>query len=408
MSYGWRVLLLCWALPLLADSAPVFTNFSHSLALQPYHQDYLIAAANQPVRVSTRLLVRVNQAFVADIPIPDITGPARILYQSPTLDYRLLQLRDGADLFAAMDAVRRQPGVELVQPDLLQLERRGYHSQQAVLSDSRIDVIEQLQQLRDRLWQGSRGQGIRIALIDDGVDFRSEALGHPDTLFQYDVGSQQADASPRSGRDRHGTALALLWFARQPALQPGDLAGLVPEAGLIAIRQPDTWTSHTLLAFQLAALAGADVINCSWTSSLLLEPVADVVRDLALHGRGGKGTAIVFAAGNDGQEIEPGQSEAALADALVVGATDSRGHLLAHSNRGGSVDFYTLGSELPVSLPGLRHFSGTSLAAGLVTAMTALLLAQQPDLSLSQLQQQLLSLEGIAPGAGSQPFSGGH
>ena len=384
------------------------SNFSRSLLFVPEQHHYRIPALALAVRLSERLVIRVNDDFNPQMVIPNISGPARILYQSPTLDYRLLQLQDGADVFETIKEVRRQPGVELVQPDLLQLGGRDFHRSQIVAVDEHLDTLEQLQQQRDRLWQYSRGQGVRIALIDDGVDLTDAALGPVLMHFQYDVGSLLADASPRSGRDRHGTALALLWFAR-PSSRPSEtLVGLVPEAGLIAIRQPDTWTSHTLLAFQLAALAGADVINCSWTSALLLEPVADVVRDLARYGRDGKGMAIVFAAGNDGVDIAPDSSEASLADALVVGATNRAGQVLPHSNHGDSVDFYTLGSELPVSLPALQHFSGTSLAAGLVTAMSALLLAQQPDLSLSQLQQQLLSLEGIAPGAGSRPFAGGH
>ena len=149
-----------------------------------------------------------------------------------------------------------------------------------------------------------------------------------------------------------------------------------------------------LLALQLANLAGADIINCSWNSHWLLEPIADAINTLSLHGRQGKGTAVIIAAGNESQLIAPHTTEASLNSPLVVAASDEHLKRLAISNYGASVDLLVYGAPIrtPSTHEGYVLFSGTSSATAITSGFAALILSQQPNLTLAQLEHQLKAL----------------
>jgi subtilisin family serine protease len=415
MAAFWRWCCLLWCMPLYAAVSLTFSNFSGVVHLEPVAADlYRISGTPQQVRVAPRLLLQVTPDFdhnllqslsaVAAVPLfsgarshwlaVDVASAvaSEVRSQVPAAATSTAHLQD------LLDRAQRLPGVLLVQPDLLPLAVGGAaHPQFDAAGNGQLPPAMQ-QHLR-QLWQHSQGEGVRIALIDDGFALDHPELVHVMPLLQYDISSQQLDARPRSGRDHHGTRVAGVLFADHAIGrdQPQDQQGLVPEAGLIAIRQPDSWTSHTLLAFQLAALAQADVINCSWTSNLLLQPVADVVQQLTQQGRHGLGTLVVFAAGNDGLLIQPGSSEAAIDAALVVGAANTLGQRLASSNYGDSLDLLAPGLAVASTdiHGGYSTFASTSLASTLVSGLAALLLSQKPHLSLSELQQQLQQEPGV-------------
>ncbi|MDP3696089.1 MAG: S8 family serine peptidase, partial [Desulfocapsaceae bacterium] len=180
-------------------------------------------------------------------------------------------------------------------------------------------------------------------------------------------------------------------FARHNGI---GIDGIAPEADFIAIRHPDTWTSRTLLSFYLAKMAGADIINCSWKSRFLLEPIADIINDLTTKGRHGKGVALVFAAGNEGGALSDHGSEAALPEVITVGATGGNGRPLKFSNFGREVDVYTFGQDILTTSNGAEKyalFSGTSASAAIISGTIALFLSQAPDLNLTDIHQKIVS-----------------
>ena len=237
-----------------------------------------------------------------------------------------------------------------------------------------------------------------IAVIDDGFALNHDELRNTDVVFSYDAERKVQDVSPQSELDTHGTKVIGTIFA---AHDGHGIDGIAPEASLIAIRQPSTWTSSTLLSFYLAKLSDADIVNASWNSQWLLEPLADIVSDLARNGRGGKGTAVVFSAGNNGAEQTSNQgidsNEASLLDAVVIGSDDGTGHRTRFSNYGNSVDAYIYGKPTPALVAGgYGRFSGTSLSTAVASGYFALLLANNPSLTLDQLVAQLSAQLHIA------------
>ena len=197
------------------------------------------------------------------------------------------------------------------------------------------------------LWEKSKGEGVKIAIIDDGFNLMHEDLQHIKTSFSFDSESGELNARPHHHKDSHGTKVAGIIFA---AHNQKGIDGVAPEAQIITLRQPDTWTSNTIRSFQLAKLAGASVINCSWHSHWLAQPIKEIVDELAQHGRKGKGIAVIFAAGNEGKKILPDSIEASKESAIVVGSQSADYTRLKSSNYGETVDLEIYGARAQTTL----------------------------------------------------------
>jgi len=230
------------------------------------------------------------------------------------------------------------------------------------------------------IWKKSRGEGIKIAIIDDGFNLNHEDLKDVNIAFEYDVEQKRLNSSPKVSIDRHGTSVAGIIFAQHNNI---GIDGIAPNAEFIAIRQVSNVTSETILAFTIAYLAKADVINCSWQSPLLLEPIYDVIIDIVKRGRKGKGTAVVFAAGNNAKKILIKTTEASIPEVVVVAATQK------YSNYGKFVDF-TLTSGIKTTQKNTYgFFGGTSATAPIISGLLALKMSANKDLATKKIIKKL-------------------
>lgn len=308
------------------------------------------------------------------------------LYLLDSGSYFAVSFPDPEDLEQILIRFTASPLVLAAQPDLLQIHDKSGRS------STHREPADYIRKLGiDGLWKDTRGRGVKIAIIDDGFDLNHEDLHGVAMAFGYDMDSGTLDPSPRLAFDTHGTEVAGIIFARHNGL---GIDGIAPEADFIAIRHPDTWTSRTILSFYLAKIAGADIINCSWKSRYLLEPIADVINDLTSKGRRGKGVVMVFAAGNEGMILAGQNSEAALPKVITVGAAGKDGRPLQFSNSGRFVDVYTFGRNiLTTSNEEKKYalFSGSSASAAIVSGTIALFLSREPDLGLMDVQQKIVT-----------------
>jgi len=196
------------------------------------------------------------------------------------------------------------------------------------------------------VWDTHRGAGVRIAIMDTGVDNT-----HPDLRIvqEVDVIDDDGDAYPDPDYPgaEHGTMVAGLAAAR------GDngigVAGVAPEADLMAFRMLGDGgaISDTYDAFILAADGGADVINNSWGyTSEECAPVGyvgamhDAVEYAVTFGRGGLGSAVVFSSGNQGCELTEHPLHAQ-DGVIVVGSLSDRDTKLGYSVWGPNLDVMT-------------------------------------------------------------------
>jgi subtilisin family serine protease len=223
----------------------------------------------------------------------------------------------------------------------------------------------------------STGRGVRIAVVDSGVD-----AGHPDLAGQVEVQENFVDANPTPA-ETHGTAVAGVVAAR--ADDGVGIAGVAPEARLMALRacwqQPGLGTrcsSFTLgKALNFAIAHGARIINLSLAGpgDRLLQTLVDTA---VAHG------ATVVGAVDPG--LPGGGFPASVASVLPVAAQAPRIRPLPENA------LLAPGADIPTCLPGARWalVSGASYATAHVTGLVALLAQLQPQASPAQLKHNIL------------------
>jgi len=257
------------------------------------------------------------------------------------------------------------------------------------------------------------GKKIKIAIIDAGFDtnhieFKKNIIK---TYNSRDESSTVKSDDISVGY--HGTAVTGIIAAN---MNEKGVRGIAPDVELILIKLDLGGfldDEDFLNAFNLAERAGADVINCSWGTGDVSEIVKLKINELASVGREGKGTIILFAAGNDGIEI--GNDESAIDNVIGVGSTDEENLRSIYSNFGDKIDILAPGGfELGITTtyPNNKYiraesaepFVGTSASTPIVASLVCLLLEANPNLTRDQVQS-IISLG--ADKIGSVKYLGG-
>lgn len=347
------------------------------------------------LKLSHRLIVKLSADAAVENSLSKFKFVLQkeLLYQAINFQYWSLQVAPSVKLDEALIQIKQHTDVLLVQPDILQVMTSSSNNHDAT---SNFTVERESMLLKTINQANNSGSGdskarkdaVRIAIIDDGFDLSLPEFGDASIIATFDVVTASSNINPLNHNDLHGSGVlhVLLQEYSDNLNQYKESYGL----DLITIRQPDTWTSNTLKAFARAQYHQADIINCSWHSQWLLEPVYDVITDLTRNGRNGKGTVVVFAAGNSGREIKQNTIEPGIDEALVIAAKTRKGLLAKFSNIGDFVDAAFSG------LPALSHSKserqpvrGTSAAAARASAYVARLMAKQPLLSAQEIEQEV-------------------
>jgi subtilisin family serine protease len=248
------------------------------------------------------------------------------------------------------------------------------------------------------------GKGIKIAIIDDGLDINHEDLGNA-IIHTYDINSNSSNVFHSSLDSYHGTAVTGIIGARK---NNKGMQGIASNANIIFLKYNNNMSdSETIALFNKAEEFGADVINCSWGTYDVSEAVKEKIQDVAINGRNGKGTVIVFASGNNNNDM--GNDESAIPEVIAVGGTDENNLRATYSNYGEYLDvvapsgYYTGIMTLdPMNDDGIstidknyllstdiNGFIGTSASAPIVTASIALLLEKNPNLTRIEIENIL-------------------
>ncbi|MFG3048015.1 type VII secretion-associated serine protease mycosin [Streptomyces sp. NPDC048202] len=264
----------------------------------------------------------------------------------------------------------------------------------------------------DALWAQSTGKGVRVAVIDTGVDVKNpqltgavDAAKGKNTLPAKNAKGEAVDRGNSSGTTDmvgHGTRVAGIIAAR-PAKGTG-FVGLAPDATIIPIKQNDAEGVGTTLtlatAIRYAVGAGADVINISQDTSNAVTggPTLKAAVDYALA----HDVVVVASAGNDGLGGNVKVTyPASYPGVLAVAASDRNNERAAFSQAGYFVGVAAPGVDMISTVPGGGHCSdnGTSFSAPYVAGVAALLKAKYPHWTAQQVTAQIeQSAERSIPG----------
>ncbi len=265
-----------------------------------------------------------------------------------------------------------------------------------------------------------RGDGVRIAVIDDGLE-----IGHEDLVFNvepnqsYNYLTNTVDPTPSDTESAHGTAVAGVAAARDD--NGLGVRGVAPRARLVGYNLLQQLTLSNAADAMTRNSANVAVSSNSWgppdgSGQLFAsdQPWRDAVATGLAQGRGGKGTVYVWAAGNGAQGGDNSNydGQANFRGVIAVGAVKDDGTKASYSERGanlwvsapsgdfcnnsrttvttdlmGSAGFNDNGistSGYPDELADGNYtqcFNGTSSATPVVSGVVALMLQANPALS---------------------------
>ncbi|MFN3745274.1 MAG: S8 family serine peptidase [Hyphomicrobiaceae bacterium] len=318
-------------------------------------QVLVLVSASQPGTAESQIARTHRLRLVSSTDVPLLEARAQV--------YRIDDQRPVQAVIAALSS---DPRVMMVQRNMVYRRQSGAGGA-ARAAQYGLDMIG-----APSAHELATGRGIKIAVIDSGID-----QDHRD--LQGAVGEAfDATGTKDAKPDVHGTAIAGIIRAR------GLVSGVAPDATLLAARAffavprrdlPESTSFIVLRALDWSVQRGAQVINLSFSGA------RDPVIERALAAAARRNVILVAAAGNGGPKAAPAYP-AAYPEVIAVTAHDSADRLYAHANQGAYISLAAPGVDIlvPALKNGHMFMSGTSMAAAYVSGIIALMLERTPQL----------------------------
>lgn len=258
----------------------------------------------------------------------------------------------------AAAALRRDAGVEYVRPAI----RYSIGQQSVPWGITRVGapVVHAA---------GNKGAGIKVAIIDTGIDYT-----HPDLAANYKGGYDfvNNDADPMDDHS-HGTHCAGTVAAVDNSI---GVIGVAPQASLYGVkvlnRYGQGWEDEIVAGIEWAADNGMHVASMSFGSLSYSGPIEG-----ACNYAYGKGVLLVASAGNWGAGPDTVGYPARHASVIAVVATDSSDNRASFSSSGPAAELAAPGVAVLSTTPGggYASWNGTSMACPHVAGAAALVMA---------------------------------
>lgn len=278
-------------------------------------------------------------------------------------------------------------------------------------------------------WQIQTGsRDVVVAVIDTGVDYTIADLapnmwtndaelngkagvdddgnGHVDDIYGYDFANNDADPKDDHGHGSHcsGTigargndgsgVVGVNWNVRIMALKFLTASGSGSLEG--ALKSIDYATEN-----------GAQIMSNSWGGGGHSQALKEAIE------RAEKAGALFIAAAgnhsgdNDARPTYPANYD--VSNVMSVAAIDNRGELASFSCYGKTtVHVAAPGVDILSTTPGgFKSWSGTSMATPHVSGVAALVLANEPEISMANLKERLIATSRPIAGLRNKVYTGG-
>jgi subtilisin family serine protease len=320
-------------------------------------------SANEPVLYTENLFIKfVDSADPDDCLVVIRDAGLTLKYQ---VDYAtnayFVQAPEGTGqaVFDIAANLLKRDDVEYCHPELIRPRAgKGMFPQQWHLKKTTVGgVVVDAHANVESAHEITRGEGVTIAIIDNGVDIdHLEFSGAGKIVAPRDATLQTNDPRPKDPfgigarrGENHGTACAGVACANGT----NGASGVAPKARLLPIRlSSGLGSQQEANAFKWAADNGADIISCSWGPEDgdwfdLSDPTHNqfsplptstrlAIDSVTTNGRAGKGCVVLFAAGNGNESVD-NDGYASNPKVIAVAACNDRGARSVYSDFGNAV-----------------------------------------------------------------------
>jgi subtilisin family serine protease len=275
------------------------------------------------------------------------------------------------------------------------------------VSVSPIDVVSTVSVPQPELKSTATGKGIKVGIIDTGIDYLHESLGGGfgaayKVCGGYDFVNNDADPRDDNG---HGTHVAGIIAGNS-----ATISGMAVNASLYSYKALDAsgngYASDIIAAIDRAIIDGVNVINLSFGTA---DGDPDDILSQAADRAAASGIIVVAAAGNGGDFGKIG-SPGAARKVLTVGAVDSKNVIASFSSMGPTQKNF--GIKPDVVAPGVSilsskmgggyvAMSGTSMSSPYVAGVAAALSELYPTWNAAQIRNAIIESAQRLPSTAS-------
>lgn len=278
----------------------------------------------------------------------------------------------------------------------------------------------------ETIWNDYTGRGIRVGVFDDGLQYTHFDLApNYRADLELRLNGVTMNPSPITLRgeepDAHGTAVSGLIAAAANGRGGVGVAWGASLTGVNYLSDPAIYEYYSPEALRWTA--NFDVANNSWgygegaffqpeqRSDATAKAEAAAWRYAVAEGRGGLGTVIVLAAGNEGTNAN-GTPMNGMFEVINVSAIGRKGAVESYSNYGSNILVAAPAAEVTTDLMGSNgydtrsgaagdatfDFNGTSAATPVVSGVAALVLEADPSLSWRDVREILATSARLTGG----------
>ena len=275
-----------------------------------------------------------------------------------------------------------------------------------------------------KAWLSSRGAGVKVAVLDTGVDANQPDLAGSVTTGRDYTGSGRTAGGPFWGV--HGTAVASIIAGHGHGPHHADgVIGVAPEAKILSVRVT-LETKDPLLANSTVAAALPDAIargiryalrHGAQVIDLPLDPAAQAgattpggspAERSAVAAALAKGVVLVAPSGDNGAGSDTVNYPAAYPGVISVGAFGQGFIKAPFTNHQAYATLTAAGNGVIAANgpTGYAKLKSTSAASAVVAGIAALIRSQFPTLTPAQVEQALTSSTAFHHPAGQKDGSG--